>query len=378
MGSGGEVSETRDQRFEVRLTQSERDAVDAAARSEGVTAGDVVRRRILPAFTRPRVVYALDASGATPSLIRDQWHVMNESYLGDSTDARDRLKQHDGFMRELRQQFTTVTTGNAGQVIPPGYEPLLASSVSDRPLYAAATKGDLSDATPFTLPGNLSEASIDSGSAAGVAEGTNATDGSMAFSGGTVTPVGIRGRFVVTRELVDASNPAIDAVAFGAMREDWDRQAETLIFTELNTVQAGTITSGLVPSGAQARTSAGTALPQDLAKAILNFADVRKTKARSVVASTRSTVSDALEAVDLTRLAFRDVSIEQSPWITGTAAGDGDCFVLGEGDLYAWSSPLLDFRYVEKNGPATVELAIWGYYATKLIKPAGLASIRHT
>lgn len=372
------MSETElvDRRVDLRVTQSELDAIQFTARSEGVSMQDVVRRRVV--HTSPRAVYALDASASTPSLVRDAWHVMNESYLGSARDARERLIRHEGFIKELQQQFATVTTGTAGQLIPPGYKPLLASSISDRPLYAAATKGDLTDATPFTLPGNLSEASITSAMTAGVAEGTNPTDGTMSFSGVTVSPTSVRGRFVVSRELVDSSNPAIDQIAFGAMRESYDRQTEILVFTELNTAQSGTITAGLVPSGAQARVSAGAALPADLRKAILNFGDVRKLKARAVVASTRASVSDALESLDMQAFALRDVTVEQSPWITGAAAGDGDVFVLGEGDLYAWASPVLDFRYLEKSGPAQVELAMWGYYATKLIKPAGLASIRHT
>ena len=64
--------------------------------------------------------------------------------------------------------------------------------------------------------------------------------------------------------------------------------------------------------------------------------------------------------MDLQAFAFRDVSLELSPWITGIAAGDGDVFVLGTGDLWAWSSPLLDFRFAERAGPAAVDLAVWG------------------
>ena len=74
---------------------------------------------------------------------------------------------------------------------------------------------------------------------------------------------------------------------------------------------------------------------------------------------------------------MRDVSIELSPWITGVAAGDGDVFLLGTGDLWCWSSPLLDFRFAERAGPATVDLAVWAYFATKMIKPVGLSPIRH-
>lgn len=52
----------------------------------------------------------------------------------------------------------------------------------------------------------------------------------------------------------------------------------------------------------------------------------------------------------MTAWALRDVTLELSPFITGTAAGDGDVFVLGTGDLWVWSSPLLEFAYYERQG----------------------------
>lgn len=97
-----------------------------------------------------------------------------------------------------------------------------------------------------------------------------------------------------------------------------------------------------------------------------------------MVASSRKAVAEALETLDLTAWALRDVSVELSPWITGTGAGDGDVFITGRNDLWAWQSPLLEFHYYERQGPALVDLALFGYFATRLIKPAGLAAIRHT
>ena len=41
-----------------------------------------------------------------------------------------------------------------------------------------------------------------------------------------MTPQAISGRIVLTREIVDSSNPAIDQIAFAEMRESYDRQTE--------------------------------------------------------------------------------------------------------------------------------------------------------
>jgi hypothetical protein len=370
------VAASRDNRLELRLDDTEAEGVRAAAEDAGVSMSELVRGQLRHYVTQ-RPVYSLDASCSTPSLVCDAWHSQNEGSLGAAMDARDRLAAHQRYLRTVRAQFASQTTSTAAALVPPGYQPLIASIEADRPLYAAASKGEISDASPFTLPATITETSVDTGAAV-VAENVAPTEGTLTFGTATVSPAGVKGIFRCTREIVDSSNPAIDAVAFSVMREDYNRETEKLIFTELNTVQSGTITTGQVPSGAQARTSTGTALPADLRKAVLNYVDFRKTKARSVVASSRSAVSDALEAVDLQAFAFRDVSLELSPWITGTAAGDGDVFVLGTGDLWAWSSPLLEFTYLEKVGPALADLAIFGYYATKMIKPVGLSSIRHT
>jgi hypothetical protein len=87
---------------------------------------------------------------------------------------------------------------------------------------------------------------------------------------------------------------------------------------------------------------------------------------------------EALEALDMTAWALHDVSVELSPVITGTAAGDGDVFILGRNYLWCWESPLLEFSYAERSGPALVDLALFGYVAVRLIRPQGLAAIRHT
>ena len=71
---------------------------------------------------------------------------------GDAWEARDRLDAHRRFERELSAQFATATRATDPEIIPPGYRPLLASTEADRPLYAAASKGDLTSAAPFRCP----------------------------------------------------------------------------------------------------------------------------------------------------------------------------------------------------------------------------------
>ena len=104
--------------------------------------------------------------------------------------------------------FAPQTTTSAASLIPPGYRPDLYVSdlFKERPLVNLASQGTISNAAPFTVP---KFSSVTTGSATHV-EGTNPSDGSLAFTTGTVTPQAISGRIVLTRELVDSANPAID------------------------------------------------------------------------------------------------------------------------------------------------------------------------
>src|SRR3546814_9585401 len=116
--------------------------------------------------------------------------------------------------------------------IPPGYRPDLYVSelVRGRPLVNACSRGSIANATPFTVPTFTSS----TGASADHVEGTNPSDGSVAFATKTVTPQAISGRLVLTREIVDSSNPAIDQIALATMRESYARQTEAKVFTLLN------------------------------------------------------------------------------------------------------------------------------------------------
>jgi hypothetical protein len=365
------------------MSTDEASRLQRAAFSARTSVGEVLRMSAR-AHTAQRPVYSFDGGGH--SFVRDAWAVRNPVLAGDVAGAKDRLEEFREFQLQARQEFTTSTTSTATAIVPPHYQPLLASFVQDRPLYAAANKGDISDASAFVLPAQVADAGVDAAVGSNM-EGSNRTDNAApVFTSTTVAPSGITGLFRVTRELVDSSNPAIDAVALAMMRESYARQTEARIFAELNSAQSGTITGLQVPNGAQARTSTGTSLPADLRKAILDFGGIRGMRPRNVIASTRQTVAEGLDTLDASTVpagadyfyVTHGCPVYLSPQISGTAAGDADVFILGSGDLWAWSSPMVEFQYYERQGPGMVDVALWGYFATKVIQPRGVSSIRHT
>jgi len=348
-------------------------------------------------------VYTFDGRG--DSLVRDAWAA---SRNGDE-DAIHRLRKFRRQSEDMSEvvhhalNFAPQTTTTAAALIPPGYRPDLYVSdlFRERPLVGLASQGTISNAAPFTVP---KFTSVTTGSATHV-EGTNPSDGSLAFAPQVVTPQAVSGRIVLTREIVDSSNPAIDQIAFAEMRESYERQTETIVYTLLNGASGagGTITTGFVPSGAQAVTTAGGTDNQTLVKAIRKaVADYwfARFAAPTGAAMGQGATARLAQAVDTTQrplfpwsgglnaagvanppsAGYQVDSLNFIPaWaMTGVAAGDSQMFLIKSSDLWVWESPLLTFRFEEKQGPANIELNIFAYFGTALIRPVGLSGIRIT
>jgi phage head maturation protease/phage portal protein BeeE len=357
-------------------------------------------RQVIPAgravVTREAPVYSMNGHGV--SLVRDAWKSRTE---GD-VEARERMEKFAKQTQDVAEQAQfTVNTGNASEVVPPGYRPDLyvTQLMRGRPLVDSVSRGTIADATPFTLPRFVSA----TGATADHVEGTNPTGATLDIESVTVTPGGISGLFELTREIVDSANPAIDMIAMQAMQESFAQQTEAKVYAELNGTngQGGTITSGFVPSGAQAATTNGQG-DELLAgiRAALALYPFRRFAAPNRAHMSQEGTSALATAVGtdgrpllpsigaqnasgvgnaITQGWFVDGLAFQPTWsMTGNAAGDADVLMYNSNDVWAWESPLLTFQFSERNGPARIDLALFGYFATRLLRPIGLSSIRHT
>lgn len=364
-------------------------------------AGD---REVIPAgravITREAAVYSLDgASGmGAPSLVRDTFAARVD---GDRA-AQERLAKFKLQQADMAQ-FATVNRTVGANVIPPGYRPDLyvPQLFQGRPFVDAVSKGALTDATPFTLPKFTSA----TGATADHVEGTNPTDGSLALGTMTVTPGAVSGLFKITREMVDAANPAIDAIALSALRESYSQQTEAKVYALLNGTSGagGTITSGAVPSGAVVATVASgatggqlllTALRGQLAAypfrrfqkpdRLLLSQEATTLLAQAVDTTGRPLLPRIGDAASVgTASAYNQAyDIDGLPgvpaWsITANTAADADTFLFSAQDVWAWESPLLNFRFEERSGPAIVELALFGYFATAVLRASGISAVRY-
>lgn len=400
--------------FTAGLSESIKTAVSEAFKNLPQPQGE---REVVPAgravVTNEAPVYAMNGQGA--SLVRDAWRARTEN----DAEARERLGRFQKQTTEaaetaLFQQQTDANfagnTTNASAIIPPGYRPDLyvTQLMQGRPMTDSVSRGTLSDATPFTIPSFTSS----SGLAADHTEGSNPSAGSLTIDTVTVTPQAVSGLFELTREIADSSNPAIDAIAMQAMQEAYAQQTEQKVYTKVNGSdgQGGTITSGFVPSGAQVRLvsggdgegGSGTANGADLIAGIrsqmarypfnrfaqMNRAHVSQSATSALAAATGSDGRPLLPTVG-PQNTLGTGNATQSGWfidglafepswsMTGSAAGDADVLMFNANDIWAWESPLLTFRFEERGGPARIDLALFGYFATQVLRPVGLSSVRY-
>lgn len=390
-----------------QMAQSVGESISAGVKAALEDIGSPQRSTVRAArytVTREEPVYRFD--GAGHCLVRDAWYAAT----AHEEEAIERLRKFRLQSEEVSRMasdsllgFTPQSTTTGANIIPPGYRPDLYVNMLNqgRPLVNAASRGTLENATPFTVPVFTSFTSA----TADHVEGTNPSDGSMAFGVKTVTPQAISGRLTLTREIVDSSNPAIDQIAMAAMRESYARQTEAKCYTLLNGANGagGTITSGFVPSGAQAATYVGsTGTPPALLAGIRarlaaypfnRFAAPNNAlmgqNATAILATAVDTTgrpvfpsTGALNAFG-TGQAGQGWNVDgmnfQPAWsMTGIAAGDSQILIVNSSDFWVWESPLLTFRFEEKQGPANIELNVFGYFATHLLRPVGLSGIRVT
>lgn len=345
-------------------------------------------------------VYRLNGHGF--SLVRDTWKHRTE---GDH-EAGERLRKFSRQTEEASKKAMDAlafgaTTGNASQIIPPGYRPELfvTQLMQGRPLVGAVSRGTLSDATPFNIPKYVSS----SGMSAEHVEGVNPSDGTLTLGIATVSPTAISGKFTLTREIVDSANPAIDAIAVAAMQESYSQQTEAIVYNEINGTNGvgGTITSGFVPSGAQVSTTTGQGdellAGVRAANALYPFRRFAAPNRAHISQEAASAYASAVDGANRPLLPFeapQNVVGTSSPlqggyrvdgllhvptWsMTGNAAGDADVIEFNSADIWAWESALLMFRFEERNGPAFIDLALFGYFAARVLRPVGLMAVRHT
>jgi len=374
-------------RFDLQVSDAEGRQIRQAAANLGQSQNEFIRRKVTVGGEPPPYRFSA-GTVRDASFVRDMAATAGWS-TGENVEideAFDRLRKFQQWSEDNPINFAPQTTTTAAQVFPTGYRNAISIPMTaDRPLSNATDLLPITASNPFKVPRHTSGGTVH----AARAEGSAPTETDLVFADVTVVPRGLSGMLNLTRELVDSASPGGDVIALQVMREDWFAQAEALIYAELNGANGagGTITAGFVPSGAQARVDAAptTGLLVTLKKALLDYANVRRRKARNVVAGAVALTNlgglvgaEANTGDDAALFRLFGANVNGSVNTFGVAAGDMRIAILGSNDVCTFESPLADFRFDEQAGPAIVRCAVYGYFAISVSRPIGLSSIRFT
>lgn len=349
------------------------------------------------------LTYSLNGIGE--SFVRDAWNAKQAPYGSQlMEDARARLRRYSEQTAHLAAQ-ASLRFANAGnttdqaQIIPPGYRPDLyvGQLPQGRPLFdSVGTRVTLANATPFKVPVWVGSAGLSGTNV----EGTGPSTGTITdHTYRTVSPTAQSGEFVVTRELMDSSNPVIDVIAMNAMREEYSQDTEAVIATALAAATDNDTGSGQSTEGCYvyAVTGSGADLAIDGIRLMeAEFSTHRFMAPDRMLASPTGFSALARAVDDIGRPLFPFSAGQNALGGVGRGAQaldiDGmavpnawsmtstydDVVLFCSVDMLVGESPLLTFRFEEKSGPENIVLNLWGYFCYQILRYPGIHACNYT
>lgn len=323
--------------------------------------------------------------GAATTRDRDPGHYRRDgghSFFGDLFAARS--LQDETALRRLSEHNRALDMATEGPgVIPPVWmsSEFVELARQQRRVAAAVRNIPLSSAAPMSMPRQSASAAV--------AEQTNEND-ATSFTDAwdsavdTVSPKATSGGQKVSRQMLDSSNPAIDALIYSDLVGEYNESVEAKVVAAMVTAAGAAVatyateaawTTGLDPSEA---TYVGDAI-LDTAIAVRN---ARKLPADILVASVNR-YGSLLKIKDSTGrplipadsggamnvIGSGEVAVDGRVNGLGVLASDGvtqypeSLLVARASDTILFESPVLRFRYDEPDGPETIRLGIWAYTA---------------
>jgi HK97 family phage major capsid protein len=328
---------------------------------------------------------ALRRTSGTTAVDRDPGHYTRSapnSFFGDlhrsrsgDDDAARRLAEHN--------RALSTGTGNAGAgVVPPHWlsEEFELLARQGRALASAVRNIGLgSDPRPITLPKQT--AGTDSEVVEQASENA-ATEDDDAWTSDvdTVTPKPTTGIQIVSRQMLDMSSPAIDALIYGDMIAAYNLKVEKKVGAAMVTAAGSAVTTfaneaafnadqdasdAVIDTAIQVRNS--RKLPADiLAMGVVRYGAFLKLKD----ADGRPMIPDGSNG-PMNAIGVGTVQVDGRMNGLGIIATDGvstgtypeSILVARASDTILFESDILRFRYEEPLGPESVKLGVWGYTA---------------
>lgn len=309
----------------------------------------------------------------------------NRSYFRDLYRARREGDVEAAARVALADQMVRAAQdrGDLPEVIPPGYRPdlYLAQIEKRRPIVAAFASGGITDATPFTIPRFVSGVGL----AAENPEGEGPTDGTLDFDPVIVTPKAYSGRYAVSREMLDAANPALDGIIRTALAEAYSQVTEVAANTALQAPGQGQGLGTIVGT-------TGNVVEGGLRAELAKFPGRRLAPAEVILVAPSEyellvTANSAADGRPLMAylnpmnasgsvgspdgiLSILGVPVESAWAITTTKS-----VVARRGDFITFESPRQEFRFDEVEGPQNIVFAQYAYFAGQVMRGDGITLV---
>lgn len=333
--------------------------------------------------------------GGATTRDRDPGHYRRDgghSFFGDLFHARS--LQDETALQRLTEHARALDMPSDGPgVIPPIWmgQEFQTLQRQQRRAANAVRNIPLSSAAPMSMPKQTTGTDsvvLEQGAENGA---TTFTD-SWASAVDTVAPKATAGGQKVSRQMLDSSNPAVDALIFGDLIAAYNSKVEAkVIASMLASAGAPAAEQVLANNAAFAdpelgpdsilsaalAVRSGRKLPADVAIMSVNrYGSVLRWKdstGRPLVPAGSAGPQNVLGLGDVPtdgRLDSAAVAILASDGVPATFPEN--ILVARASDTILFESPVLRFRYEEPEGPETIRLGIWAYTAV-YVKYAGLS-----
>ncbi len=237
-----------------------------------------------------------------------------------------------------------------------------------RPITSRLPRVPITNATPFLIP----TAGVEFDGVDDHVEGTaHVPEGTLTFPAEVLfSPKAISGAFRLSREVVDASNPAIDRVALAAMLKDYRRQTEAKSVAAVVAADAG-LTVG-VDTVAELRARLMDFGDDDIEA---SFVLVGKTAFRTYALEEDADGRPLLpvlapsNASGVIRAGYTGLSVDGTDVVKSSAMPTAEGWIVDADGLLVAESTTQTFRFDEVEGPGIIKLALFGYFAAAAIAP---------
>lgn len=256
---------------------------------------------------------------------------------------------------------------------------LLAAVNAGRPIASRLQRIPITNAQPFLVPiaGRFEGVGVHTEGTPHVAPGT------LELADSPVIPRAMSGAYVVSRELVDGTNPAIDAVAMREMLSDYRRESEGVVVTALLDSVAATDDplAANVDTAMEMRAALAAFVDDDDQPADFVFASRALIEAlyadtdadgRPMIAGPGST---APSVAGTARAGYTGIVIDGTELVRASRLTTvGGLAIRRDGVLFLESN-VQQFRFDEILGPGQIKLALWAYVGAAVLRPGDIGAI---